>query len=57
MVAPQKKSLSYNEKEYFASGAWKCPTSPTKAHWWDCNTKPPVCKICGKVKVEIVLTE
>ena len=54
MVAPRKMSLNYNEKEYLASGAWKCAESPTKAHWWDCNVKPPVCKICGKVKVEAI---
>ncbi len=54
MVAPQRKSLNYNEKEYIASGAWKCPQSSTKAHIWDCNCKPPVCKICGKVKIEAV---
>lgn len=57
MVNHPKKSLNYNEKEYFASGSWKCPESPTKAHWWDCNAKPPVCKICGKVKIEAVLED
>ncbi len=48
----KKKPLSVTEKEYFASGEWKCPKSPTGAHRWNCNVEPFVCKICGKVKLQ-----
>ena len=47
-----KKSLSVIDREYFASGDWKCPESLTGGHWWNCNIKPFVCKICGKVKLD-----
>jgi hypothetical protein len=46
----KRKSISFQEKEYFASGVWKCPKSETGSHRWDCNLNPPVCKICGKTK-------
>lgn len=45
-----KKPVDVNEREYYASGEWKCSKSPTGGHWWDCNLKPSVCKFCGKVK-------
>ena len=40
------------EKEYVATGDWKCAKSPTGGHWWNCNVRPSVCKICGKTKLE-----
>jgi hypothetical protein len=46
-----KKSIASREKEYFVSGAWKCPESETGSHRWDCNVDPPVCKICGKIRL------
>ncbi len=46
----KKKPLSVIDKDYFASGDWKCPKSPTGGHRWDCNIQPFVCRICGKVK-------
>ncbi len=49
------KHMSFTEKEYFASGDWKCPESPTGAHWWNCNFEPSVCKICGKVQIAVAL--
>lgn len=49
-IGGRKKPVGIIEKEYFASGDWKCPTSPTGGHLWDCNGEPFVCKICGKVK-------
>jgi hypothetical protein len=45
--------MSPGEKEYIVSGNWKCTESPTGAHWWDCNVKPSVCKICAKVNVGV----
>jgi len=47
----EKKSIASREKEYFVSGAWKCPQSTTGSHIWNCNFNPPVCKVCGKVKL------
>ncbi|MDO8578651.1 MAG: hypothetical protein Q7R50_05670 [Dehalococcoidales bacterium] len=49
MAINTKRFMSPGEREYLDSGDWKCPESPTGAHWWDCNVKPSVCKICGKV--------
>ena len=51
MATNLKRYTRVNEKEYVASGDWKCPESPTGAHWWNCNVEPPVCKICGKVNI------
>ena len=51
MATAFRRFTSANEREYIASGDWKCPESSTGAHWWNCNAKPPVCKICGKVNV------
>jgi hypothetical protein len=48
----RKRPVGVIERDYYASGDWKCPQSPTGGHWWDCNSKPFVCKICGKVKAE-----
>jgi hypothetical protein len=45
-----KKLGDIEEKAYIASGDWKCATSPTGGHWWNCNVRPSVCKFCGKVK-------
>ncbi len=45
-----KQPTDTEEKAYFASGDWKCVTSPTGAHFWNCNVKPSICKYCGKVK-------
>lgn len=45
----KKRYMSPGEKEYLDSGSWKCAESPTGAHFWDCNLKPSVCTICGKV--------
>jgi hypothetical protein len=50
MASSVRKPLAVTEKEYFAAGDWKCLPSPTGGHWWNCNTEPNVCKICGKVK-------
>jgi hypothetical protein len=50
MASSSRKPVAVTEKEYFASGDWKCSGSPTGAHWWNCNADPNVCKICGKVK-------
>jgi len=50
MAKFSKKPISVTEKEYFASGDWRCLESPTGAHWWNCNVEPPVCTICGKQK-------
>jgi hypothetical protein len=50
MAAFSRKPIGVTEKEYLASGEWKCPNSPTGAHWWNCNVEPLVCKICNKVK-------
>jgi len=44
------KAFRSTEMDYFASGDWKCPDSPTGGHWWNCNVEPHVCKVCGKVK-------
>ena len=46
----QKRPLAITEREYLKGGAWRCEKSPTGGHWWDCNVRPSVCKICGKVK-------
>ncbi len=51
MANNTKRFMSPGEKEYLASGDWKCPESSTGAHLWDCNVKPAVCKICAKVNV------
>ena len=51
MTTPLRKFTTAKEKEYYASGDWKCPDSPTGAHWWNCNVEPFFCKICGKVKI------
>jgi hypothetical protein len=51
----RSKPVRVSEKDYFLSGDWKCPESPTGAHWWNCNVEPQVCKICGKVKVHAEL--
>jgi hypothetical protein len=45
-----KKPASLLAREYFVSGNWKCPSSATGGHWWNCNVKPNVCKFCGKIK-------
>jgi hypothetical protein len=50
-IGSRKRPISVSEKEYFESGDWKCPKSPTGGHWWNCNIQPFICKICGKVKV------
>ena len=55
MATYLRKPISVTDKEYFASGGWKCPESPTGAHWWNCNVEPPVCKICGKIQIAIAL--
>jgi hypothetical protein len=47
-----KKLEDIEERAYVASGDWKCATSPTGGHWWNCNVKPFVCQFCGKVKSE-----
>ena len=47
-----RKPIGLVDKDYVASTDWKCPESPTGGHWWDCNTEPFVCKICGKVKTK-----
>jgi hypothetical protein len=52
-----RKNGDFAAKAYVASGAWKCPTSPTGAHWWNCNVEPFVCKICGKINQPPVNTE
>jgi hypothetical protein len=52
MTSSMKKPVGVSEKEYLASGDWKCPDSPTGAHWWNCNVQPSVCKVCGKVKLQ-----
>ena len=52
MATSVKKPVGVTEKEYLASGDWKCPASPTGAHWWNCNVAPSVCKVCGKVKLQ-----
>ncbi len=51
MPVNSRKPLGLMEKEYIASGEWKCPDSPTGGHWWNCNVHPIVCKICKKVQV------
>ena len=51
MTTHAKKFTIATEKEYYTSGDWKCPESPTGAHWWNCNVEPSFCKICGKVKI------
>jgi hypothetical protein len=48
----KRNPLKFNDKNYYASGDWKCLNSPTGGHWWNCNVKPYVCKICGKIKSE-----
>ena len=53
MTSYFKKPIGVTEKEYLTSGDWKCPKSPTGAHWWNCNVDPPVCKICGKDKRQL----
>lgn len=53
MAINTKRFMSPGEKEYIVSGNWKCTESPTGAHWWDCNVKPSVCKICAKVNVGV----
>ena len=53
MAISVKKPVGVTEKEYLASGDWKCPDSPTGAHWWNCNLEPSVCKVCGKVKIQL----
>jgi len=52
MANTVKKPVGVSEKEYLASGEWKCPESSTGAHWWNCNHEPWVCKVCGKVKAQ-----
>jgi len=47
-----KRPIAMTEKEYVATGDWKCAKSPTGGHWWNCNVRPSVCKICGKTKLE-----
>jgi len=47
---PAGRPIAVTEKEYLKSGAWRCEKSPTGSHWWNCNTDPAVCKMCGKVK-------
>ena len=51
MATTFRRLTTANEKEYIASGGWKCAGSPTGAHWWNCNAKPPICKICGKINI------
>lgn len=53
-ISRKKKSLGVMEKDYFASGEWKCPKSPTGGHWWNCNVEPSMCTICGKVKSKLL---
>jgi hypothetical protein len=50
MTFSSKKYKGVTDKEYFASGDWKCAKSATGGHWWDCNVEPFVCKSCGMVK-------
>jgi len=50
-MAFYSKPVMISEKEYIASGVWKCAKSPTGGHHWNCNTTPFVCKICGKTKI------
>lgn len=56
MAINTKRFMSPGEREYVASGDWKCLESATGAHWWDCNVKPAVCKSCGKVNVVVART-
>ena len=53
MATFTRKPIGLSEKEYLASGAWKCPESPTGAHWWNCNVEPSICKICGKGQITV----
>jgi|GEM_PF-4413586 len=52
MASVLKKQTGVTDKEYLASGDWKCPDSPTGGHWWNCNLEPSVCKVCGKTKIQ-----
>ena len=54
MAAFTRKNMGLSEKEYLASGNWKCPGSPTGAHQWNCNIEPAVCKVCGKIKAHLL---
>ncbi len=51
MAINTKRFMSPGEREYLASGDWKCSESPSGAHRWDWNVKPAVCKICAKVNI------
>ncbi len=46
----QKSIKSLEDKEYLASGRWKCNTSPGGAHHWIVDYDHMTCKYCHSTK-------
>jgi hypothetical protein len=46
----QSSMKASGDKEYLASGRWKCEKSPSGAHHWVVQSYEMTCRFCNDIK-------